>query len=180
MKKVFSFLLVLLTVVVADAQTKLPLDESTKLISYTKVNTLTGVEKDDLYARGMAWASTYYKNPADVIREKAEAEGKMVCKARFKVMNPADKKGVATEGGVVQYTLNLQFKNGRYKYEFTEFNWKQQSYYPVEKWMDTANAYYKPEFEFYLQQVDSTAKEIISSLDKAMKTNPVTDKKDNW
>ncbi len=177
-------LLFLFTVIVAKAQNtaapKMPVDEKTKLISYNKVVELSDVSSDDLYKRALNWANTYYKNPRDVIRENNRVDSKIVCKARFKVMNPPDKKGFSTEGGVVQYTLNLQFKDGRYKYDLTEVNWKQQSYYPIEKWMDTGNAYYKPEFAFYLKQVDDTAKEIISSLDKAVKTKPVPDKKDDW
>ncbi len=178
------FYLLLLTTATSLAQNstapKMPVDEGTKLISYNKVSGVTGVSKDELYNRALTWANTYYKNPNDVIREKDMNEGKIVCKARFKIMNPPDKKGFSAEGGVVQYTLNMQFKDGRYKYELTEFNWKLPSYYPIEKWLDTKSAYYQPEFDFYLQQVETTAKEIASNLDKSMRANPVTDNKDNW
>ena len=159
---------------------KLPVDEKTQLISYNKVNEVANVSKDELYKRALNWANTFYKNPSDVIRENNMEEGKIVCKARYKIMNPADKKGFSNEAGVAMYMLNLQFKDGRYKYDITEINWKQQSYYPIEKWMDTKNASYKPEFDFYLKQVDDMSKEIISSLNKAMRTNPVSDKKDDW
>lgn len=177
-------LFILLTASFSKAQItsapKLPVDEATKLISYNKVKEVANVSKDELYKRALNWANTYYKNPTDVIRENNREEGKIVCKARYKIMNPADKKGFATEAGVVMYTLNLQFKDGRYKYELTEINWKQQSYYPIEKWIDTKSAAYKPEFDFYLKQVDDSTKEIISSLDKALRTNTVSDKKDDW
>jgi len=183
MHKLFlSFLLIVSAGAEAQniAATKMPVDEKTKLISYTKPKDVANASKTDLFNRALGWATTYYKNPTDVIREQSAEEGKIVCKARFKIMNPPDKKGFSTEGGVVQYTLTIQFKDARYKYDLTEINWKQQSYYPIERWMDTKNAYYKPEFDFYLQQVDSTAKEIISNLDKAMRANPVSDKKDDW
>ena len=177
-------ILILLSTAITQAQNiagpKLPIDEKTKIISYSKVNEVANVSKDDLYKRALTWANTYYKNPKDVIREIDRQEGKIVCKARYKIMNPPDKKGFSTEGGVVMYTLNLQFKDGRYKYDLTEINWKQQSYYPVEKWMETTSASYKPEFSFYLKQMDDTSKEIIGSLDKAMHSNPVTDNKDAW
>ena len=183
MNKIICLLVVLVTTI-AIAQTttapKLPVDEKTKLISYNKVKDIASVSSDDLYKRALNWANTYYKNPIDVIRKNNRTEGEIVCKARYKIMNPRDKKGFATEGGVVMYTLNLQFKEGRYKYDLTEINWKQQSYYPIEKWTDTKTAYYKPEFDFYLQQVDSMSKEITGSLDKAMRTNPASDKKDDW
>lgn len=159
---------------------RMPIDETSKLITYSKVNEVAGQSKDVLFDRALEWATGYYKNPTDVIREKDKEGGKMVCKARYKISNPPDKKGVSTDAGLVQYTLNIQFKEGRYKYELTEINWKQISYYPAEKWMDTANAYYKPEFEFYLQQVDQQSKEILKSLEKACAVAKAANTKDNW
>lgn len=158
---------------------KLPIDETTKLITYEKVQEISGVDKDSLYDKALNWCLTYFVNPNDVIREKDKEKGNIICKARFRIMNPADKKGFATDGGSVQYTLKLFFKDGKYKYEITEFNWKQTSYYPCEKWMDTSNQYYKPEFDYYLTQIDDKVKEISSSLAKAMMLKaPV--KKDDW
>lgn len=165
---------------VPKSTAKLPVDETTKLITYSKVNEVAGQSKDVLFDRAVEWATTYYKNPTDVIREKDKEGGKMVCKARYKISNPADKKGLITEAGLVQYTLNVQFKEGRYKYELTEINWKQISNYPVEKWMDTTSAYYKPEFDFYLQQVDQQSKEILKSLEKACAVAKAANKKDDW
>ena len=46
--------------------------------------------------------------------------------------------------------------------------------------MDASSQYYKTEFEFYLQQLDSNSKEILKSLEKEC-LNPKTEKaKDNW
>ena len=178
-----SFILICLTVSFCNAQTKatakLPIDETSKLVTYAGVVEIAGIKADSLYNRALIWANTYFKNPADVIREKDQEAGKIVCKARYKIMNPPDKTGFQSEGGVVMYTMNLMFKDGRYRYEITEINWKQASYYPVEKWMDTENAYYKPEFASYLQQVDEKSKELVKDLDKGMKTT-APKKKDDW
>lgn len=87
-------------------------------------------------------------------------------------MNPADKKGLATDAGNVMYTLTLQFKEGRYRYELTDFNWKQQSYYACERWMDKTKASYEPKFDYYLQQVNSTAGEVLKSLEISISTAP--------
>lgn len=162
-----------------NQKAKLPIDETTKLISYVKIQEVNNASKDSLYDKAMNWCLTYFVNPNDVIREKDKEKGTVTCKARFKIMNPADKKGFATEGGSVMYTLKLLFKDGKYKYEFTEFNWKQASYYPCEKWMDASNQYYKPEFEYYLSQIDVKVKEISIAFAKAMmmKAPP---KKDDW
>lgn len=159
---------------------KLPINETTKLITYEKIFEVTNLSKDSLFERGLLWAKGYYKNPYDVIREQNKEEGKIVCKGRFKISNPPDKKGFASDAGLIQYTLTLLFKDGKIKYTLSEINWKQTSYYACEKWMDTGNQYYKAEFEYYLQQLDSTSKEIVKSLEKEC-TNPKTVKSnDNW
>lgn len=157
----------------------LPVDDATKLITYVKVQEVNGAGKDSLYNKALKWCMEYFINPNDVIREKDDVNGKIVCKARFKVMKPADKFGVAKEGGLVQYTLTLEFKDGRFRYEFTGFNWKQQSYYACEKWMDTSSQYYLPEFEAYLLQVDDRVKEISSSLIRSM-TAKSPEKRKDW
>lgn len=158
---------------------KLPMDEKGEKINYTGVVEVKGNTTGTLYERALLWANTFYKNPTDVIREKDSTAGKIVCKARFKVMNPADKKGLATDAGNVMYTLTLQFKEGRYRYELTDFNWKQQSYYACERWMDKTKASYEPKFDYYLQQVNSTAGEVLKSLEKSISTAPSA-KTDDW
>ncbi len=158
---------------------KMPVDETTKLITYTKVVEAEAYNKDTLFTRALDWCNTYYKNPADVIREADSTGDKIVCKARFKISNPADKKEVVTDAGAVMYTLNLEFRDGRYKYEVTEINWKMTSYYPIERWMDTGSDTYKPVYDYYLQQVDEKIKEMLKDLDKAMHAKVIV-KKDNW
>lgn len=168
----------------ADAQEvkqspRLPIDETTGKITYAKVTEVTGEKSGTLFQRALSWANTFYKNPGDVIREKDSVAGKIVCKARFKISNPADKKGFATDAGNVMYTLTLQFKDGRYRYELTDFNWKQQSYYACERWTDKTKASYEPQFDYYLEQVNSTATEVLKKLEKSMSAAPSA-KTDDW
>jgi hypothetical protein len=133
-----------------------------------------------LYSRILAWFRTYYKNPTEVIRENDSLKFRVVGKPRFKIFNPADKEGTKTDAGLVQYTLTVAAKDGRFKYEFTAFNWKQASYYPSERWMDTKAQMYTPVYNDYLLQVDTYTKETINSLKNAVtKDKPVKDK-DNW
>ena len=160
--------------------TRLPVNEETELITYEKVQEVPGADQAELYRRGLAWCMGYFKNPNDVIRERDSLSGAILCKARFKITNPPNKEGLATDAGLVQYTLKLMFKEGRYRYVLTDINWKQQSYYGVEKWMDTTNQYYKTEFEFYLQQTDAKAKEILKDLDKGMKTAEKVKSSGDW
>lgn len=184
MKKSLLTILALFIINVAFSQSKstlkLPIDESSKLITYTKVIDVTNQTKDVLYDRVLTWAKGYYKNPTDVLREQNKDEGKIVCKARYKISNPPDKKGFSSDAGLIQYTLTLLLKDGKIKYTLSEINWKQTSYYACEKWMDTNNQYYKPEFEFYLQQLDSNSKEIVKSLEKECTNPKKVIPNDNW
>jgi len=147
---------------------KMPLDEKTGLISYSGVIEVKGQSAGELYQRALSWAGTYYKNPSDVIRERDSINWKIVCKARFKIMNPADKKGITTDAGNVMYSLRIQFKEGRYRYELSEINWKQPSYYPCERWMDRSSAAFSPAFDHYLLQTDQTVNSVLKNLEKAM------------
>lgn len=180
--KIFVALILFLvsaTFSIAQENTSLPLDAKTGLITFTKVNTIATVPASELFQRGLNWASTFYKNPTDVIRERDSVSGSLVCKARFKIMNPADKKHPTTDAGNVMYTLSIQLKEGRYRYELTAINWKQQSYYPAERWMDRKATTYQPVFESYLQQTEAEINKVLLSLEKAMST-PTAAKKDDW
>jgi len=73
---------------------KLPIDESTKLITYTKVIDVTNQTKDVLFDRALAWAKGYYKNPTEVIREQNKEEGKIVCKGRYKIFKSGRQKRI--------------------------------------------------------------------------------------
>lgn len=180
MKKVFLLAIVLLSASIAKAQSSLPIDEDTKLITYKKVTDVAGTSKTELYNRAFTWANTYYKNPANVIREKSAEEGKLVIKARYKIFDQPDKKTkVAADAGDVMYTLTIECKDKKFRYILTSFNWQQISAFPAERWMDTKNQYYKTDWAGYLTQTDEMAKKLVADLEKAVVTAP-TVKKDEW
>lgn len=159
---------------------KFPIDVSTRLISYIEVVQVPGVETKEMMARGLKWFNTYYKNPSDVIREVDSLRGKIVGKARFRIYKPSDKKGVEMDGGNVEYTISLNLKDGKYRYIVTDINWKQTSYYPVERWLDTTSqTYVKAYYPSYLEQMDTQIHEVLKNLETFMKTSPVK-KNDDW
>jgi hypothetical protein len=79
----------------------------------------------------------------------------------------------------VMYTLTLQFKDGKYKYEITKFTWMQASAFPCERWKDTASSSYKQEYAHYLTQLDTKTSEVLLAIKKAM-TTETEKKKDDW
>jgi hypothetical protein len=189
MKKLLSSVIVLLAVSASSiyAQKKqapvspsMPVDSITHKITYEGVVEVTGAKADLLYKRALAWFKTHYPNPTEVIRENDSLKFKIVGKPRFKVYNPADKNGLKTDAGLAQYTITVACRDGRYRYEISEYNWKQVSYYPAEKWMDTKDQLYSPAMADYLTQLDTYTKDLVKSLQEAMaKDKPVKDR-DNW
>jgi len=135
-----------------------PIDEETKLITYTEVVKTEGTA-DLLYSKAHRWFFSYYKNPHNIVKKSENL--KIVARPRFKILNPPDKKGIQTMGGIVLYTFTVIFKDGRYKYTITNIEWKQSSKYPIERWMDKSAASYKKKYSYYLEQVD---KEITKTL----------------
>lgn len=113
----------------------MPVDEKTKLITYEGVGKVEGVSSKELYDKAMEWIKTYHKNPTEKIRKQDEANGEIEIFARFPIY-AYDKKGVKTTGssGLLQYTMTLQFREGRYKYIVTKLNMKAQSYEPIDSW----------------------------------------------
>jgi hypothetical protein len=159
-----------------------PIDNETRKITYDKIVTITDPKesrKEQLFNKAIAWAHGFYKNPTDVIREKNMDAGKIVCKARFKIMNKPDRSGFASDAGVVQYTLTILVKDGKYRCQLTDFNWKQLSYYPIERWLDSSAPSYNPSFAYYLIQVNDYAYRLMDELERFMTTRK-KEKKDDW
>jgi len=175
MKNVLIILLGLFVFSNVNAQ-DLPIDKDTKLITYTEVVDQAG-SADELYKKAYRWFFSYYKNPHNVVKESAN--NKIVAHPRFKILNPKNKKGVATMGGIVTYSFTVVFKDGRYKYKITNIQWKQTSKYPIERWNDKAAKSYKEEYAFYLEQVNSEINKVLSEM-KASISKSSEKESDNW
>jgi hypothetical protein len=159
---------------------EIPVDEVTKLISFAQVVPVDNVAMDEMFKRAGNWFREFYTNPTDVIRSSDAAVGKITGKHRFKIFNEEDKKGFKTEAGLVNYTINVSIRDGRYKCEVTELNLKQSSFYAAEKWLEKEAPGYQKVYAYYLSQCDENVKQIMASLEKAMKTVPPKNNKDDW
>lgn len=152
-------------------------DESTKLITYGGVNSVSG-SSSDLYTRGLAWMKSYYKNPTDVIRLKDAEAGKLQGRGRFRIWDQKEGTGSKTLAGLVEYEITILTKDGKYKYEITKIGKKAQTFYPAEKWDAENNASYKRMYASYLVQVDQELRKVEESLKKHMSATPAAAKED--
>ena len=153
-----------------------PVDEDTKLITYKEVVEQEGdVEK--LYNTAIAWVNANYKNPAEATRVRDPNNGKLEIRHSFKVYN-TDAKGVKTDAYIINYTLKMEFKPGKYRYTVTDFTVAAVSKYPLERWLNKTDPQYTPACDGYLTQVNTTITDLITSLKKGMVPKVV--KKDDW
>lgn len=165
------------------ATPNLPVDEVTKLITFSEVVDEPGMNKDTLYNRGLRWFKTYFKNPSQAIKN-ADAEARVIeggYKFTIKRPDPAAKKDPKpmVDAGLVNFKIKLMCRDAKFKYEITSISWAQTSYYPIERWMDTEAKGYDPNYALYLQQVDEYVQALVKSLESYIETEPAK-KKDDW
>ncbi len=167
----------------SPAAPKMPVDEITKLITYTDVVEEPGMNKDTLYSRGLRWFKSYFKNPNKAIKLADAAAHTIDGGYTFTIQRPepGSKKTPVpmVEAGLVNYKIKLLCKDGKFKYEITNISWQQTSYYPIERWMDKEAKNYDPNFALYLQQTNEYFKEMVKSLETFIETEPLK-KKDDW
>ncbi len=155
----------------------LPLDPDTKKIMYRAVIEQEG-SPSYLYDKAVEWFSYYYPNPTAVYTVQDKVNGKIEGTGRMKIYYTDTKSGVRMEGGLVIYNLKLEFKENKFRYTITDFNLKAASRFPVERWMNTADPAHNPNWDAYLNQVDTTIQRLVSTLKEKMK--PTVIKKDEW
>ncbi|PKP17407.1 MAG: hypothetical protein CVU05_15585 [Bacteroidetes bacterium HGW-Bacteroidetes-21] len=184
MKRIFAtFLFVGLLINLSAQKTdypeiSLPLDADSKLITYSQV-VEAQANKDSLYAKSLAWFNAYFKNPTGVIREKSPENGQIMGKHQIKVLNPPDKKGIQTMKGIVQYTVKVSVKENKTRIILTDFNIRDNSYTPIEKWSDKSSVQFNNVNYYYLEQIDKEAKELVKNFQEFM-IKATTVKKDEW
>jgi len=162
---------------------KMPIDEVTKLITYTDVVDEKGMNADTLFNRALRWFPTFYKNPKEAIKSSDASTKTIEAGYRFKIERPdpaVTKPPIPmVNAGTVNYKLKIMCKDNKFKYEITNIAWQQTSYYPIERWLDKDVKTYDPVFETYLTQVDAYAKELIRSLETFIETEPLK-KSTDW
>lgn len=87
---------------------------------YTEVVKVNSVSKSDLYNRAISWFSTTYNNSKKVLQLEDKTEGQIVGKAIL-TYNQTFLDASARTRGNINYTIKIFFKDGRYKYEISDF-----------------------------------------------------------
>lgn len=195
MKLIFSFLATLFLAVHVIAQNEtlqLPIDTTTKMITYTDVvNVDTSISKQELYSRAREWFAKAYNSSQSVIQMDDKENGKIVGKALTQVYHKS--LGSNYPSGHINYTISIYLKDGRYKYEVTNFYHTGQlvsggnrieDYGPCEEMINTKKktwgVSYQKAFNYYLSQLDTKTQALIADLKASMAHKATDSTKDDW
>ena len=195
MKKILAFFTTLFLTLNAFAQKEtleLPIDTLTKMITYTEVlNIDTSITKQELYSRAREWFAKTYNSSQSVIQMDDKENGKIVGKALTQVYHKA--MGSNFPSGHINYTISIYLKDGRFKYEITNFYHTGQfvsggnriaDFGPCEEMINTKKKTwgmsYQKTFNYYLAQLDTKTKSLINDLKESMSNKNLGNKKNDW
>lgn len=137
-------------------------------VNFTKVIEVDGISQKELYNRAIYWLIDTkdlqaIKVSNDSICEEIKSKGK------FKALwGPNDYPELYLS---ISYAIKLNFRNNRYKYEFTNFIVKKsevEMQIEIYKMENNKNKKYNT---LFYRQIDENIQILITSLEKAMKIN---------
>lgn len=89
-------------------------------LTYTEVVNVDSISKAELYSRARSWFNEAFKSSQNVLniqdKETGELSGTGVMK-----YTPTVWRGNTQTIGIVRFNVTIKIKDGRYKYEFTNF-----------------------------------------------------------
>jgi hypothetical protein len=188
MKKIVLSLMLIINSLFATAQKQepaptppdMPMDTTTKLITYTEVVQMPEVQAAELFKRAKKWVYIFYKNPSTVIQTMDSVN--YVFEGRHTInMIKTLKDGTKLPTNYMNYNITLNFKDGKYRYKITNINLKDLSYHPAEKLLDEKDPPTRDwDYQMLQQTDDFMQNNLIPNLKKAM-TKPSNEvKTDNW
>ena len=93
----------------------LPIDPESHLVAYTGVVEVLGVTQAQLYSRAYEWVAKNFKSAQDVIQMQDKESGKIIAKGNVKAFIKKYPQGHNS------FTLSIYVKDGKYKYDITNF-----------------------------------------------------------
>jgi len=93
--------------------------DNTFLLEFTDVVSVDGTDKKELYKRAILWFAECFKNSNEVIQVKDQEAGEIVGKGNFVYSHNTSIQ--ACREGVINFTIKIYTKDGRYKYIISDF-----------------------------------------------------------
>lgn len=155
----------------------LPVDSSSGKITYQQVIQVNDLNKDKLYVKAIAWINERFPNPSSVTTTRDPESG--VIEGSYSIRLTDDYEGGKVPSKTIMYKFKLEFKEGRFRYTFTDFSLKTNSHFPLERWLDRNGPYYDLKNRAYLLQVRGHMDAMLKSLTDFM-TKPEKPAEEEW
>lgn len=169
----------------------LPIDSITGRITYTAIVSVDSVSsKQQMYLRAREWFAKTYRSSKDVIQMEDSVSGKIIGKALMQVYNKG--LGMLHNSGYINYTISVFVKNGRYKYEVTNFYHTGQyisggnipDYGSCDNMINTTDKMMgmsmQKTYNFYLSQLDDNIKLLLEDLKVFMEQPQTNIQSEDW
>jgi hypothetical protein len=150
----------------------LPIDSVTGKITYMEiVGVDSSLKTNELFNNAREWFAKTYISSNEVIqledKEQGVIIGKGIIPVYYKYM------GNNTQDGYMNYTISVYLKDGRYKYELTDFSHEPHliggnNYGSAEEMLNTNKVGYQKILNNMLNQMNIKVNEVIKSLKLAM------------
>ncbi|MCK9203427.1 MAG: DUF4468 domain-containing protein [Bacteroidales bacterium] len=98
-----------------------PYDTATGIITYTEVVQVPGKTKDEIYFASKTFIATTFRSAKDVIQLDDKENGELIVKGNFKECVGMSMRSWGNCDQIVSFTLNIQTKDGRFKYKIDNF-----------------------------------------------------------
>lgn len=159
-----------------------PIDTETNRVVYTEVvNVDSTITKNQLFSKAREWFAKAYNSSINVVQMADKESGKIIGKAllsvKMKTVFNSD-----YDGGNINYTISVYLRDGKYKYEITDF-YHEGAYTSsgtipdgksVVNMMNLNKGYWGNSYEktylYFLIQMDNKIKSLISDLKISMNT----------
>jgi hypothetical protein len=156
-----------------------PIDSINGKITYSEIIQVDSVNSQELYVRAHAWFAHTFISAQNVIQLDDKEAGRIIGKGTFAVADNVENPGLMNVhvSGTVDFTIEIQTKDGRYKYIFTNLSFKllgMQERDLRSEILSTSGTYKNKMNLRWLElreNTDKTVLNIISSLKQAMTTN---------
>lgn len=155
----------------------MPRSEDNNQVYYMDVVGEDGGDKMELFKRAFIWYHKFYKNPNGIVALSDSVQGKLILKPAFTVYRI--KNEVKVQGPIVKYTLEIGFKDAKYRYEIKNINIQAPSYFPIEKLFDSIDANIADNYHT-LDEADKYFNNLLEDLQAGMREPSGKMKKDEW
>lgn len=150
---------------------------SSGMITWQEVVKVEDADKGKLYNKGIEWINVYFPNSASVTRKRSPESGIIEGYYSIRLTDEVNDKKVPSK--TITFTFSLEFKDGRFRYTFTNFNLKTSSKYPLERWLDKDGSFYSLDNKPYLIQIKDYMDTMIASMIGYI-SKPDAPKEEEW